>query len=52
MGLVNQRSQFMNRCLASAHCFNSCVGRETEVSPAGHLAGLRGGVGGTFSQEQ
>jgi hypothetical protein len=27
-------------------------GRETEVGPVGHLAGLRGGVGSTFSQKQ
>jgi hypothetical protein len=26
------------------------VGRETGVGPAGHSAGLRGGVGSTFSQ--
>jgi hypothetical protein len=26
-------------------------GRETEVSPMGHSAGLRGGVRSTFSQE-
>jgi hypothetical protein len=26
--------------------------RETEASPVGHSAGLRGGVGSTFSQEQ
>jgi hypothetical protein len=34
------------------HCFNVCVGRETEVGLVDHLAGLRGGVGNTFSQEQ
>jgi hypothetical protein len=27
-------------------------GRETEAGPVGHSAGLRGGVGSTFSQEQ
>jgi hypothetical protein len=27
-------------------------GREIEAGPAGHSAGLRGGVGRTFSREQ
>jgi hypothetical protein len=34
------------------HCFNGCVGRETEAGPVGHSAELRGGVGRTFSREQ
>jgi hypothetical protein len=34
------------------HCFNSCVGGETEAGPADHSTGLRGGVGSTFSREQ
>jgi hypothetical protein len=28
------------------------VGRETETGPVGHSAGLRGGIGSTFSREQ
>jgi hypothetical protein len=34
------------------HYFNGCVGRETEMGPMDHSAGLRGRVGSTFSQEQ
>jgi hypothetical protein len=34
------------------HCFNGCVGRETEAGPAGHSVGLGGGAGSTFSRGQ
>jgi hypothetical protein len=49
---VNRCSLFVNRCLALAYYFNGCVGRETRAGPTGHSAGLRGGVGSTFSREQ
>jgi hypothetical protein len=48
MGPTNRYSMVINRCLAYAHCFNGCVGRETEVGPVGHSFKLRGGVDSTF----